>query len=73
MTGLQPTRGASGRVVSAQVATATGTTQISGTALRRAGGLRSTWVTELVTMSLTRPGGPVTFGKTVALTGRARA
>ena len=72
VTGLQPTRGASGRVVSAQVATATGTTQISGTALRRAGGLRSTWVTELVTMSLTRPGGPVTFGKTVALTGRAK-
>ena len=72
VTGLQLTRGASGRVVSAQVATATGTTQISGTTLRRAGGLRSTWVTELATMSLTRPGGPVTYGKTVVLSGRAK-
>jgi stage II sporulation protein D len=71
VTGLRLTRGESGRVVSAQVATAAGTTKISGSTLRRAGGLRSTWLTQLVTMSLTRPGGAVRYGTTVTLTGRA--
>ena len=51
--------------------TSAGTTKITGAALRLAGGLRSTWVTQLVTLSLTRPGGPVRYGKTVALSGRA--
>ena len=68
---LQLARGPSGRVSTVQVTTATGTTKITGAALRLAGGLRSTWVTQLVTLSLTRPGGPVRYGKTVALTGRA--
>ena len=69
---LQLARGRSGRVSTVQVTTSTGTTKITGAALRLAGGLRSTWVTQLVTLSLTRPGGPVRYGKTVALTGRAQ-
>ena len=72
MTGLQLARGRSGRLSTVQVTTAAGTTSVTGATLRRAGGLRSTWVTQLVTMSLTRPGGPVRYGKTVALTGRAK-
>ena len=72
VTGLQLTRGTSGRVLTAQVATASGVTKVSGATLRRAGGLRSTWVTQLVTMSLTRPGGAVRFGQSVTLTGRAK-
>lgn len=70
--GLTLTSGASGRVARAQVATAGGTTAISGAELRRAGGLRSTWITQLVTLSLTRPGGAVVYGKTVSITGRAK-
>ena len=72
VTGLVLVRGASGRVASANVRTAGGTTKITGAALRLAGGLRSTWVTQLVTFSLTRPGGPVPYGKTVLLTGKAK-
>ena len=71
VTGLALTRGASGRVTTASVTTAAGTTKITGAALRLAGGLRSTWVTQLVTLSLTRPGGAVAYGRTVSLTGRA--
>jgi hypothetical protein len=54
------------------VTTQAGTTKITGATLRRAGGLRSTWVTQLVTMSLARPGGAVRYGKVVTLTGRAK-
>jgi stage II sporulation protein D len=68
---LQLARARSGRVSTVQVTTSTGTTKITGAALRLAGGLRSTWVTQLVTLSLTRPGGPVRYGKSVALSGRA--
>jgi stage II sporulation protein D len=70
--GLQLTRGPSGRVSTVQVTMSTGTTKVSGATLRLAGGLRSTWVTQLAMLSLTRPGGPVQYGKTVALTGRAQ-
>ena len=72
VTGLTLARGPSGRVTSASVTTATGTTKISGASLRLAGGLRSTWVTQLVTLSLTRPGGAVPYGKAVTLTGKAK-
>ena len=72
VTSLALARASSGRVASVQVGTTTGTTKVSGATLRLAGGLRSTWVTQLVTLSLTRPGGPVSYGKTVALTGRAK-
>ena len=70
VTALTLTRGASGRVSRVHVASAAGTSTISGADLRRAGGLRSTWITQLATLSLTRPGGPVVYGKAVALTGR---
>ncbi len=72
VTGLTLTRGTSGRVARALVATAGGATTISGADLRRAGGLRSTWITQLVTLSLTRPGGAVVYGKTASITGRAQ-
>ena len=72
VTGLTLARGPSGRVASASVATAAGTTKITGASLRLAGGLRSTWVTQLATLSLTRPGGAVLYGKTVALSGKAK-
>jgi stage II sporulation protein D len=72
VTSLQLARGRSGRIATAQVTTSAGTTKISGATLRLAGGLRSTWVTQLVTLSLTRPRGPVRYGKTVALAGRAQ-
>jgi hypothetical protein len=47
-------------------------TRVSGTDLRRAGGLRSTWITQLVTLSATRPGGAVVHGGSVVVTGRAQ-
>jgi SpoIID/LytB domain protein len=72
VTALQLTRGRSGRLATVQVTTQAGTTKITGATLRRAGGLRSTWVTQLVTMSLARPGGAVRYGKVVTLTGRAK-
>jgi stage II sporulation protein D len=71
VTGLELVRGPSGRVASAKVVTASGATTITGAALRLAAGLRSTWVTQLATLSLTRPGGPVPYGRTVSLAGRA--
>jgi stage II sporulation protein D len=70
--GLTLTRGPSGRVATAQAATATGVTTISGAALRAAAGLRSTWITQLASLSLTRPGGPVPYGRAVSLTGTAK-
>ncbi|NUT54870.1 MAG: SpoIID/LytB domain-containing protein [Thermoleophilia bacterium] len=72
VTGLTLARGPSGRVTTATVTTAAGSTKVSGATLRLAGGLRSTWVTQLATLSLTRPGGPVVYGKAVSLTGRAK-
>jgi stage II sporulation protein D len=71
LTGLKLTRGPSGRVTSAQVVTAAGATTVTGNALRSAGGIRSTWITSLATLSLTRPGGPVVYGRTLVLTGKA--
>lgn len=71
VTALRLTRGASGRVVTAEAVTAKGATRLTGGALRSAAGLRSTWVTRLATLSLTRPGGPAVFGKQVTVTGKA--
>ena len=53
------------------MATSTGTTKVTGGGLRSAGGLRSTWMTGLATLSLTRPGGPAVYGKTLTLSGKA--
>ena len=71
VTALTLTRAPSGRVASVRVATAAGGTTVNGATLRLAGGLRSTWITQLATLSLTRPGGPVVYGKAVTLSGRA--
>ena len=71
VTALKLTRAASGRVSTAQVVTASGATSVTGGTLRSAAGLRSTWITGLASLSLTRPGGPVVHGKTLALKGKA--
>jgi stage II sporulation protein D len=71
VTGLTLTRAASGRVASAAVVTTAGATTVTGSTLRRASGIRSTWITGLSSLSLTRPGGPIVYGKTLALTGKA--
>jgi stage II sporulation protein D len=70
--GLKLTRAASGRLASVRVTTAAGETAVSGSTFRRAAGLRSTWLTGLATLSLTRPGGPVVHGRVVTLTGRVQ-
>ena len=72
VTGLRLTRGPSGRVSRVQVVTATGTTTVTGAALRLAGGLRSTWITQLAALSLTRPGGPALWGRAITITGKAQ-
>ena len=71
LTGLKLTRGASGRVTSVEVQTALGSATVTGSALRSASGLRSTWITQLATLSLTRPGGPALYGKAMTLQGKA--
>jgi stage II sporulation protein D len=71
VTALKLTRAASGRVARVDVTAGTVSTRISGADLRSAGGLRSTWITRLATLSVTRPGGPAVYGKPVAITGKA--
>jgi hypothetical protein len=69
---LKLTRGPSGRVTTVQVVTAAGTTKVSGATLRFAAGLRSTWITALGSLSLSRPGGPAVYGKALTVTGKAQ-
>ena len=64
-------RTSSGRVATAVVTTTAGERTVRGSELRSALGLRSTWITQLRTLSLTRPGGPVPHGGTVLLTAHA--
>ena len=71
LTALKLTRGASGRVLSVDVATAAGSSKVTGATLRSAAGLRSTWITSLATLSLTRPGGPALYGRLLTVTGKA--
>lgn len=71
LTALKLTRAPSGRVASVQAVTATGSTKISGASLRAAAGLRSTWITQIATLSLTRPGGPAVYGKQLTIAGKA--
>ena len=71
VTALKLTRGASGRVARVDVTAGSVSTRISGADLRRAGGLRSTWITQLATLSVTRPGGPVVYGASIVVTGKA--
>ena len=65
--GVQLARAESGRVRTATVRTATGSKVVPAGAFRSALGLRSTWVTALATLSLTRPGVPVTYGRGVTI------
>ena len=71
VTALRLVRAPSGRAASAEAVTPLGTTKLTGTALRAATGLRSTWITKLVSLSVTRPGGAALFGRPVTLTGNA--
>jgi stage II sporulation protein D len=71
LTALKLTRGPSGRVTTVQVVTSSGATKVSGATLRFAAGLRSTWITALGSLSLSRPGGPALYGKPLTVTGKA--
>ena len=71
--GLQLARAESGRVRSATVRTAAGSKVVPAGAFRAALGLRSTWVTGLVSLSLTRPGVAVTYGRGVTIRATAGA
>ena len=71
VTVLRLVRAPSGRTASAEAVTPLGITKLTGTALRAATGLRSTWITQLVSLSVTRPGGAAVFGRPVTLTGKA--
>jgi hypothetical protein len=71
VTALKLTRAPSGRVATVLAVTAKGPTKVTGATLRFAAGLRSTWITQLSSLSLTRPGGPAVYGKPVTITGKA--
>ena len=68
---LRLVRTPSGRVGSVVATTTVGERSFRGTEVRRALGLRSTWITSLRTLALSRPGGPVVHGGTVVLTATA--
>ena len=70
--GLRLVRAPSGRVASAVVKTAVGQQTVSGSALRSGAGLRSTWVTKLASVSLTRPAGPAIYGRKLSLVARGQ-
>lgn len=70
--GLKLVRTPSGRVRSATVSTSVGPQTVSGGALRTGAGLRSTWITKLATVSLTRPGGPAPYMRKLDLTARGQ-
>jgi stage II sporulation protein D len=65
--GLRLERAPSGRVTRAVVKTTVGQQTVSGSALRSGAGLRSTWVTKLASVSLTRPAGPAVYGRKLPL------
>ena len=62
-----------GRVRSVVVTGGAGEQTVSGAVVRYAAGLRSTWVTSVGVLSLTRPLPPVVHGSVLKLTGVARA
>lgn len=68
---IQPTVGPSGRVVTAVLTTPTGPVVSTGSTLRAALGLRSTWFT-IGLLSLQAPPGAVPYGSSVTLQGIAR-
>ncbi len=69
---LRLAREPSGHVRTATLSTASGETTVSGSTLRRALGLRSTWVTSVSRLTLTRPGSPAVYGRPVVLTGEVK-
>jgi stage II sporulation protein D len=71
VTALSLARAPSGRVARVQVRAGATATTVSGADFRRAGALRSTWITQLATLSLSRPGGAVTYGRPVVVSGKA--
>ena len=68
---LKPDVGASGRVRSLTVVGSSGQRTLSGSDVRRALGLRSTWF-QIGMLSLTPPAAPVLFGSRAKLAGVAR-
>jgi stage II sporulation protein D len=70
--GLRIAREPSGRIRTATISTAAGESVVSGSMLRRALGLRSTWVTAVSSLTLTRPGSPAVYGRPVVLAGEVK-
>lgn len=70
--GLQLVRSSSGRVRSAAFATTNGTKTVTAGSFRTGLGLRSTWITAVVSLSLTRPAGSVVHGGGVTLRADAK-
>jgi stage II sporulation protein D len=68
---LSPVTGVSGRVVTATLTLPTGQSIVTGSSLRSALGLRSTWFTPAL-MSLTPPPAAITYGQSATLTGIVR-
>jgi stage II sporulation protein D len=71
VTDLAPTTGPSGRVVTAALSLPTGQSIVTGSQLRAALGLRSTWFS-LALLSLTPPPAAVPYGSKATLTGLTR-
>jgi stage II sporulation protein D len=70
--GLRLVREPSGRIRSAVVRTAAGETAVSGTTFRRVLGLRSTWITKISSLTLTRPGPAAVYGRAVVVSGEVK-
>ncbi len=70
--GVRLVRAPSGRVASAVIKTVVGQQTVSGSALRSGARLRSTWVTKLASVSLTRPAGPAVYGRKLSLVARGQ-
>jgi len=70
--GLQLVRAGSGRVRSGTVTTTAGPRIVTGGALRTGLGLRSTWITALASLTLTRPAGSVVYGRGVTVRADAK-
>ncbi len=68
---LKTVLGPSGRVRAVNVTTAASGATVSGSGLRFALGLRSTWIS-IAALTLQRPGGPVVYGSRTTLSGSVR-
>jgi SpoIID/LytB domain protein len=68
---LETTAGPSDHVDSVSVVGSQGTTTVTGSAVRAALGLRSTWFS-VAWLTLAKPAAPLVYGKSLTLTGNAR-